>query len=74
MKKTSEKFVLSGVASVLAIVGFAIIGGVYLEVPAIVIALIAMRRGEGKAARTALLISLGCLVGSAFLSVLPIPR
>jgi hypothetical protein len=52
----------------LAVFGLAVFGGMYLEIPAVIIALYARHKGEGKAARTALLISLACLVGTAFFS------
>jgi len=66
--KTKTKFMFSGVASALAVFGFALIGGIYLEIPAVVIAFYAMHKGEGKAAWTALLISLGCLIATVFLT------
>jgi len=66
--KSATKFTFSGIASALAVFGFALFGGVYLEIPAVVIAFYAMRKGEGKAAWTALLISLGCLLATVFLS------
>jgi len=66
--KTTRKPMFSGIASALAVIGFAVFGGIYLEIPAILIALHARHKGEGKAARTALLISLGCLVATAFLT------
>jgi uncharacterized protein YybS (DUF2232 family) len=58
----------SGIASALAVFGFALIGGIYLEIPAVAIAFYAMHKGEGKAAWTALLISLGCLVATVLLT------
>jgi hypothetical protein len=63
----TPKFQLSSIASILAVIGFALFGGIYLEIPALIIAIVAMYRKEGKAAWTALLISLGCIVGSVVL-------
>jgi len=64
----ARKLMFSGVAFALAIIGFALIGGIYFEIPAVIIALYAMHRGEGKKAWTALLFSLGCLGATILLS------
>jgi hypothetical protein len=62
-----EKLTLSAIATGLAIVGFALIGGIYLEIPAVVIALVALYRGERRPAWIALLVSVACLVTTSFL-------
>ena len=67
--KQVTKFTFSGIAVLLAVIGAAVFGGLYLEVPAIIIAIYAIHRGEGKPAWTALLVSAVCLVATVFLSI-----
>jgi len=69
-QKQVTKFTFSGIAVFLAVIGVAIFGGLYLEVPAIIIAICAIHRGEGKPAWTALLVSAVCLVATVFLSII----
>jgi len=65
--KPKEKMTLSAIATGLAVVGFALIGGIYLEIPAVIIALVALYRGERRAAWIALIVSVACLVTTLFL-------
>jgi ribosomal protein L37AE/L43A len=65
--RPKEKPTLSAIATGLAVVGFALIGGIYLEIPAVVIALVALYRGERRGSWIALLVSVACLVTTLFL-------
>ena len=61
------ELVLGALASGLAIFGALVLGGIYLEIPAVIIAGVAVYRQE-KGAWASMFVCLACLVGSLFLA------
>jgi hypothetical protein len=62
-KQVKSKNTLGNIAIAMSLVGAVLIGGLYLTIPGLIIAAIAIRQGESNA-RKALFISFACLMWS----------
>jgi hypothetical protein len=68
-KAKPMKATYSGIATVMAVIGVAAIGGLYLEVPALIVALYGLHKGEGKAAYGAVVLCIVTIIASLLLGV-----